>query len=112
MQKNDMCKQGEIILVPFPFTDLSGSKIRPAVVVSNTKKADIIVAFITSQSKSKNYYSVAVKPTQGNGLKQASTIITDKLATIDTKIVLGNLGVLEEKNFKVVQSRLQRLFGL
>ena len=44
-----MSKKGKIVLIPFPFTDLSASKVRPAVIVSNFSQGeDIIVAFISS----------------------------------------------------------------
>lgn len=45
-----MFERGKIILVPFPFTDLSSQKIRPAVIVSRASEGspDTIVAFITS----------------------------------------------------------------
>lgn len=45
-------KQGDIILVPFPFTDLTGTKVRPAIVLSNSqinRSNDVIIAQITSQ---------------------------------------------------------------
>ena len=41
--------KGKIVLIPFPFTDLSGSKVRPAIILSNNKKGeDCLVAFISS----------------------------------------------------------------
>jgi mRNA interferase MazF len=46
-------KKGDIILIPFPFTNLSGRKLRPALVLA-VSPADIIVAFITSQTAWKN----------------------------------------------------------
>ena len=45
-----MPKKGAVILVPFPFTDLSENKVRPAVVLSCAMKGeDVVVAFISSQ---------------------------------------------------------------
>ncbi len=42
--------RGKIVLTPFPFTDLSASKVRPAVVISNSLRsgADVILAFIST----------------------------------------------------------------
>lgn len=42
-------RRGDVVLVPFPFADLSGSKVRPAVIVSaDPQEAEIVIAFITS----------------------------------------------------------------
>ena len=50
------CKLGDVVLLPFPFTDLTTTKQRPAVVISgktfNTTHPDVIVAAITSQMPS------------------------------------------------------------
>lgn len=46
-------QQGDIILVPFPYTDLTGNKVRPAIIVSNSKvhrSGDVIIVQMTSQS--------------------------------------------------------------
>jgi len=54
-----MYKQGDILLIPIPFSDLSSSKKRPVLVLSkndyNTKTEDIIVAAVTSNITSKEY---------------------------------------------------------
>ena len=60
-----MYKKGSIILVPFPFTDLSGNKVRPAVIISDGKVGnDVVVVFITSQTKLKCAHFVTVKPAE------------------------------------------------
>lgn len=48
---SDVLRQGDVVLVPFPFTDFSGVKTRPAVVVSNDvfKGEDVILCAVTSQ---------------------------------------------------------------
>ena len=88
-----MYKRGTIILVPFPFTDLSGSKVRPAVIVSDGAIGDdVTVLFITAQPKLRGKHLVPIAPDNTNGLKTASKIVCSKLATLETKIVLGELG--------------------
>jgi len=73
---------GSIVLTRFPFTDLSGDKRRPALVVSrnNHRRADLVVCFITSV------------PSPGTGLKVASVVRFDKLATLDPAVITGKLG--------------------
>lgn len=90
-----MYKKGTIVLVPFPFTDLSGSKVRPAVIISKGKiGSDIIVVFITSQSKKRSRHSLTITPSEENGLKTTSQIHASKIATLEHMIVLGELGTL------------------
>ena len=81
-------KKGTVILIPFPFTDLTGSKIRPAVVLCGNG-LDVTICFITSELKWKTEYDIAVFPSQSNGLKVPSLIRTAKIATIDANLVLG-----------------------
>jgi hypothetical protein len=49
MARSPQLGQGDVVLVPFPFADLSGQKVRPAIVVSgNPQGLELIVAFVTS----------------------------------------------------------------
>ncbi len=42
-------QRGDVVLTPFPFTDMSGARVRPALIASaDTRKADVILAFISS----------------------------------------------------------------
>ncbi len=108
-----MYKKGAVILVPFPFTDLSGTKVRPAVIVSEKKiGGDVIVVFITSQTKLKEKHLVIVKPEEGNGLKVPSRVICSKIATLDAKIVLGELGIVSDKVLSQIDQELRTVLGL
>jgi mRNA interferase MazF len=108
-----MYKKGTVILVPFPFTDLSGNKVRPAVIVSKGKiGSDVVVVFVTSQPKSKEKHLVSIKPTVQNGLKAISKIVCGKIATLDVKIILGELGVLSASENASVDKELKQIFGL
>ena len=104
--------KGHIVLVPFPFTDLSGQKVRPALVLFVSKGEDCIVAFISSVLTKKSMFDVSIKATRGNGLKVNSVIKLDKLATLQKKIVLGELGVAERGILASADAALRKLFKL
>ncbi len=107
-----MYKQGTIVLTPFPFTDLSGDKVRPAVIVSNNLKGDdVIVVFITSKA-SKGAHTIAVIPSKSNGLKVSSKIVCSKIATLSKKVILGELGVLDKKENMEVLKTMKYILGL
>lgn len=106
-----MYKQGAIILIPFPFTDLTGSKIRPAVIVGNkTYGEDIIVVFISSNTKTKTTHDILIKPSEQNGLKTSSLIKCTKIATLDKKMIIGEIGTLTITDFSKVRVLLKSIF--
>jgi len=108
-----MFKKGTIILVPFPFTDLTGNKVRPAVIISEKKiGSDIVVVFITSQTKLKEKHLVAITPEDNNGLKVSSKIVCSKIATLDAKVALGELGVVSIAVQNKIDSELKTVLGL
>ncbi len=107
-----MFRQGTIVLTPFPFTDLSGDKVRPAVIVSDKIKGeDVIVVFVTSKTM-KGPYTVSVSPNPVNGLKTPSKIVCSKIATLNKKVILGELGVLDEKEMKEILKTVKIILGL
>ena len=87
-----MYKQRDILLIPIPFTDLTSSKRRPVLVLSNddynSKTGDIIVAAITSNLTSKNYSILITNSDllEGN-LKMDLYIRVDKIYTLTLNIV-------------------------
>lgn len=93
--------RGTIVLTPFPFTDLSGAKVRPAVVVSPTARPgdDVILAFISSAvPRIPLPTDLLLLPPHPEfpvtGLKVPSVVRCDKLATVHRHILLGELGTL------------------
>lgn len=91
-------QRGDVVLVPFSFTDLSGRKVRPAVVVSpDPQTDDILVAFLSSVSPDR------LRPTEwlvsadhlefpATGLKRSSVLKADKLLTLHRSLILRRLG--------------------
>jgi mRNA interferase MazF len=104
-------KKGSIILIPFPFTSLKGSKVRPAVVLS-TDGSDVTICFITSELKWKTEDDIYVLPSVNNGLKLPSLIRTGKIATVDSVLVLGILGELSNVEIAELNSSLKKLLQL
>lgn len=106
--------KGTVILVPFPFTDLSGQKVRPALILSSSKHGeDCIVAFISSLKQKKTFaFDIVLPASRTNGLKTDSVIKIDKIATLQKKTVLGQLGMLEPSFLRIVNTKLKNLFRL
>ncbi|GAB2781487.1 type II toxin-antitoxin system PemK/MazF family toxin [Rhabdobacter roseus] len=104
-------KKGDIVLIPFPFTDLTGQKKRPALVLVTTS-TDITVAFITSQVKWQEEYDLKLDPNPENGLKKASLVRLSKIATLDHDLVIGRLGTLPARDTDLLNKKLIKLFKL
>jgi len=113
-----MYEKGRIILIPFPFTDLSSSKVRPAVIVSGFLQGDdIIVSFISSlKVKGLQKTDLAIKKNDKGfsqtGLKTDSIIKVGKIATLDKKTILGEIGELDSSARKKMDDKIKILFGL
>lgn len=107
-----MYKLGDIILIPFPFTDLSNTKVRPALIISknNQKSQNVIVCFITSNQR-QTQNDVKIENIPETGLKTPSVIRLDKIATIDKKIILGELGKVNENFFTENKQKFFNIFG-
>lgn len=103
--------KGDIVLITFPFTDLSGSKLRPAVVLTESL-LDITVCFITTQLEWQEDTDIKIIPTSLNGLKKESLIRTSKIATIDRTMAKGLLGTLSAKELSALNQKLRKLLQL
>lgn len=103
--------KGDIVLITFPFTDLSGSKFRPAVVLAATT-LDLTVCFITTQLQWQETTDLPLLPTPLNGLRKQSLIRTSKIATLDKGLAKGLLGQLNPNELTALNIRLKILFQL
>lgn len=104
-------EKGDIVLINFPFTDLSNSKKRPALVLV-AKENDVVVAFISTQFKWQENTDLVILPTQKNGLKKRSLIRLSKITTVDRSLLLGILGSIDDEIFLEMNSKLKVLFQL
>ena len=90
--------KGDVVVVPFPFSDLSAAKRRPALVLSSMKKGDLILCEITSR-KPEDEYAVSLVPADfsASGLKHNSSVRPNKLFTADASIVLYRAGTVSKQ---------------
>ena len=110
----EMFEFGSIVLTRFPFTDLSGGKLRPALVVSreNSRRTDLVLAFITSKQQSANMPdAAAILPSKANGPKVSSWVRFDKLATLENQVVAGKIGDAEPEFLKAAAPTFFGVFG-
>lgn len=109
--------RGDIVLVHFPFTDSTGLKLRPALVVARQRDADVVLAFITSQVSGVDPFTDhLLDPAHAEfartGLKVASVIQLDKIATLHRTLVRRRLGSIGTSSTSAVVKLLRRIFEL
>ena len=106
---------GDIILVPFPFTDQSSLKQRPAVVIStqsyNSQKPDVILMAITSQLRPvPSLGDVWISDWKTAGLLKPSAI-KPVIATLEQSMVIRQLGTLSDADKNMLRSSLADFIG-
>ncbi len=111
-------KRGDIILVPFPFTDLTSTKVRPAVIISaDPQVKDITVAFISSVApKILSKFELSLPANDPDfdqtGLKKDSIFKLNKLLTISKILILRRLGSISSPLRSKIDATLKQALGL
>lgn len=97
--------KGDVVVIPFPFSDLTQSKRRPALVIAELEGDDLILCQITSQAI-KDKYAILITDDdfQIGSLKQPSNVRPNRIFTADSHIVLYRVGNLKiEKRAEVIE---------
>ncbi len=92
---------GDIVLIPFPFSELTQVKLRPAVVIAETKDKyrDLILSAISSQVlSSMSIAEILLQPDSLNGLRTISIIKVDRIFTLKSAKVVAIIGRLSLTN--------------
>ena len=106
-----MSKQGELLLVPFPFSDQSGRKVRPVIVVSNEDfnefSEDVIVVGVTS-NLSKNRYTLNLsnKDLEEGNLFDDYCIKVENMLRLDKELVVKKIGKINKNKLKQIISKI------
>jgi len=91
--------KGDVVVIPFPFSDLSQSKRRPALVLAVLQGDDLILCQITSKGIKDNYaIPVDENDFESGSLNQESNIRPNRLFTADNHIILYRIG-----NIKIIK---------
>jgi mRNA interferase MazF len=109
-------ERGAVVLVRFPFTDLGGSKQRPALVVSpprfNRGQDVIVVAITSSRVEDPGPYDHPLKAWKSCGLLHPSAVRAGKVVTLDASMIRRTLGAIDEADLAAVEAKLKDALGL
>lgn len=104
--------KGDVVVAPFPFSDLSTMKKRPALVVATLTGTDIILCQITSQSISESYAVPLIERDFTHGtLRQSSNIRPNRLFTAESSIILYKAGTISSAKMQEVFKKLLQIFS-
>ncbi|MDN5870327.1 MAG: type II toxin-antitoxin system PemK/MazF family toxin [Nitrococcus sp.] len=104
---------GDVVVVPFPFTDRKASKRRPALVLSDSGKFNAghtVLAMITGRRHPRWPLDVPIQDGPAAGLT-APSVVRMKLFTLDNRLILRKAGALAGKDAKSVAVSLKKLLG-
>jgi len=105
--------KGDVVVLPFPFSDLTSSKRRPALVVAIASADDVILAQITSSSFSDSYaVELADTDFSSGGISVASNIRPNKLFTADVNIIAYKAGNVKVEKLKDVATIITDLVSI
>lgn len=109
-----MPEQGDIVLIPIPFTDLSSQKRRPVVVISNdayhTTTTDIVVVAMTSNPAPTPYsFSITSADLSQGTLNHPGTIRVDKIYTLSQQLIVRTFGCVNAATLNQIRKFLREL---
>jgi mRNA interferase MazF len=105
--------RGDVVVVPFPFSDLTQAKRRPALVIATLEGDDVILCQITSKTV-RDKYSITLDDSdfETGSLKQLSNIRPNRIFTADSHIIFYRIGKLKtEKLSEVVDKASEIIRG-
>jgi mRNA interferase MazF len=99
--------KGDVVIVPFPFSDLSQNKRRPAMVIANLRGDDLILCQITSEAIADSYVvSLSNDDFEIGSLNRSSNIRPNRIFTADQSIIVSIAGHLKSAKITQVIARI------
>ncbi|HHT9136074.1 MAG TPA: type II toxin-antitoxin system PemK/MazF family toxin [Candidatus Wunengus sp. YC60] len=105
-------KTRDIVLIPFPFAELTSVKVRPAVVICETKdkyKGIVVSAISSIVPKDLSENEILIRPGKENKLKADSMIKVDRIVTVKRDDIIAELGKLEPKQVALFKTKFKNL---
>lgn len=103
--------KGKVVVVPFPFSDLSGTKHRPALVLIDLPGDDAVMAAITSTGSGPHVVPLSTGDFQAGRLPHASFIQPTKLFTFEKQLIVDVMGTINESKRREVVTKIQALLS-
>jgi mRNA interferase MazF len=104
--------KGDVFVAPFPFSDLSANKRRPALVLASLTGDDVILCQITSQNVRDNYAVRITKDDFATGsLPRISNVRPNRLFTADSNIIIYRAGALTPQKVQAVVREIIKILG-
>jgi mRNA interferase MazF len=105
-------KTGDIVLIPFPFAEFTNRKVRPAVVVCETKDSykDLVLCAISSVIPLKlNENEILLSVDKENGLRKDSVLKLDRIVTAKEQDVIAQIGKLNASDLQKFKEKFRNL---
>ena len=109
--------QGDLLLVPFPFSDQSGRKVRPVIIISNDKfnsrSEDIIVVGVTSNI-SRDYYSPSLRndDLEEGKLFTPCCIKVENILKLEKSLIIKKIGKIKQSKIKEIVSVIEKIIKM
>ena len=109
-----MIEQRDLLLVPFPFSDQSGKKVRPVIVISNNEfnqfSEDIIVVGVTSNiSKDRYAINLTTKDLDEGSLSTNCCIKVENVLKLDKELVIKKIGKIKIDILRKIVSKINEI---
>ncbi len=106
-QNGTQYKQKDIILIPFPFSDLSGTKKRPAIIISNSKlKGEDFICSLVTSNEVKDGILIGKDDFDFGKLPFKSWIKPERIFTIDKRIIIKKLASINNSLYVKLQNKI------
>lgn len=106
--------KGDVVVLPFPFSDLSATKRRPALVIGELDGVDLVVCQITSQQRPSNKHCIALttRNMKCGSISKDSWIRASRIFTVDSRLITKTIGTIDDATLEAVVNEIMRIILL